>query len=585
MAENTTTYTWTEWDKAMTEAFFKQQYQDNTALNNAMNEYTQTGTFSKADEKAFDTFRGTYWTNASTVSQVTPATSTTSATPQPVITEVKPTTTASQAIQDQAAAQAKLEAERTAQEQARIAEQKATADAAVKTQEELATKWEINIKESDARQAALEAEKQALIDKQKTEALDAAEKAKENTMSQLEKEQAAQKAKDDAAILEAQEKQAVAEMQSNWAFNKMWLTFSSWAILQTQSIATKWATAIAQLKVQASYNQAVIATKVWEIEATYNKTIRDITNAATEQSISVRTEASNRIKETQNNLLLNEKEKVKEISTILKEYKAEQYKLEDDIYVRTKEQSNKIIEQVEKLQTAMKTETTAAKEDINTLMNSWTWNTLTVAQQVEYAKKAGMSLSEVIKNVNWYINTEAYKIMKALVWDTYIPTTAQSEAIINDTNRLMSIWKSMSEAVNIATNRVIKNSKEYILKQKEEAAKANYNIKQYTKVATAKTTTTKANTSSSSSSTPASALNREIRLYEWRPVVWIINEMTWKWSPVTDDKWTLIDAIDYTIDKKWNPVKKWSLNINGKSQSWTPFDRAREAVKNNKTNE
>lgn len=523
MADNIT-YTWTEWNKAMAEAFFKQQYQDSTALNNAMNEFSQTGTFSKADEKAFDTFRSTYWNNTSTTSQATP-----NSTVSPsVTTEVKPTTTTSQAIQDQAAAQAKIEAERTAQEQARIVEQKATADAAVKTQEELAAKSEANIKESDAKQAAIEAEKQALIDKQKAEALDAAEKSKENTMALLEKEQALQKAKDDAAILEAQEKQAVAEMQSNWAFNKMWLTFSSWAILQTQSIATKWATVIAQLKVQANYNQALIATKVWEIEATYNKTIRDITNAATEQSIAVKTEASNRIKETQNNLLLNEKDKVKEISTILKEYKAEQYKLEDDIYVRTKEQSNKVIEQVEKLQNAMKTETTAAKEDINTLMNSWTWNTLTVAQQAEYARKAGMSLSEVTKNVNWYINTEAYKIMKALVWDTYIPTTAQSEAIINDTNRLMSIWKSMSEAVNIATNRIIKNSKEYILKQKEEAAKANYNIKQYTKTATAtwSTSTKKDKT---------------------------------KYTYIQTDKWLL--AIDpYT--NKWNLINVWWETIN-----------------------
>ena len=471
-------YTWTEWNKAMTEAFFKQQYPDSTALNNAINEYTQTGTFSKTDETAFDTFRKNYWTaNASTSTNASAGASTwtTTTTANAWTTDtagkiVSPTTVTAEWWLANVINNAEEVNKNITQEAVNNANQQITdiADQSktdIANAEKTAAQKAANLAADKIEQEALDAENQKAIDDAKKQAIEYAEKTKDNEIKAAQDEAELQKMKDEAAIKEAQEKMEVASQQANFAFNKMWLTFSSWAVLQSQSITNKWAAAIASLKIQANYNQAAIKTKIAQISLDYTKIINDAINTAVDKSNTLKTDTAKRMSDYRNNLTLNEEQKNEKISSLTKEYRTEKYKLQNDINATLQAASDKAVESAAKLQAALKDEQSSAKMKIETMMNSWTWNTLTQAQKENYAKQAWMTLIEVNKTSNWYITKNAYSIIsKAIEW--YIPTTQETEAIINDTNRLMTMWKSMDEAINIATNRVINNNATYKLQQK-----------------------------------------------------------------------------------------------------------------------
>lgn len=507
-----------------------------------MNEFKDTWSFSNS---TYDKLKPQVITTPVTWSESLKIESPTSIDPKTsVFNEVTANTWVANAIKTEAEAQQNIYDKTITTQTERKDEINKQLELDKKAAEDLAIKEQAIIDKQNADKAAVEKEQQQLIDKAKQDELDYIEKSKNASLSALKAEQELQRVKDEAAIKEAAAKQEVASQQANWAFNKMWLTFSSSAVLQTQSIATQWATAIAQLKVQANYNQAQIAARAAEVELWYTKEVNKVINDATDRSLTLKNNTITRIWEYQNNLLLTEKEKKTSIDNLLKAYKTEKWALEDYTTKLMKEKSDDAITKAEKLQATLKVEENSQRDKISTLMNTWAWYWLTTSQQNDMMKKAWMNSNEINTANNNYIATESYKMMNKVIWDDFVPSQVEMEAIVNDTNNLLRVGKSMVEAITIATSKIIQNSAKYKLAQqvKEKALKDSMKDK-----------------AKAVAKAPAWPKASDFNIINTKDWLIRINKITWDITPITKS-----DASAY--------FEQWDINPNPKKEDETLAD-------------
>jgi len=358
-------------------------------------------------------------------------------------------------------------------------------DAVTRTEDYADKKIEIINKTSDE-QAKIEADKAALLEQSKQDTLDALKAEQDASKARQEAEleaarqaQALQEQKDKDAIIQAEADMEVAQQQSAWAFNKLWLNFSSGAVLMTQKIATDGAAQLATLKVQANYNQAKLTVDVEKLneeinksQLEYTKQINDTIFKYDNMALDLKSQSTNRIAEVQNNLLLTNAEKEEKINTILKDLKDWNRNLEDKLQTDQERLTNNIISKTKQLQTEH--ERIQEKWKVKLSEDILTWNIMNMSPEElnREEDKLGLPRWSIMQKTTDYISKWIRNMYDTTLWkDVLINNMADMDL---EVKKLMKQWKTTNEAISIVWTKYIENSPEYKAKKAAEKAKMSW---------------------------------------------------------------------------------------------------------------
>jgi len=335
------------------------------------------------------------------------------------------------------------------------------------------------IREQDEKLSWLEEERKARLEWEKTWEVERLQKEKDLSMrlaeaerNKLEASQEYQRIQNENAIVQAEAEIEIERQKSAWAYQKLWLGFSSWIINQSQQIATDWIANIAQIKAKMSYDEALTWVEVSKVNVELekanleyswliNKTISNYSDKLDDLDL----QTEKRIESTNRSLLLSTQEKEDKTAKILSDYRGEVSGLErqhiDDMF---KIQDRWFKYQTE-IQNQIEKDRNLAKENINNKITSWALFEMNDVELDALARKAWLNLIDLssIKksSIAKSVSTNSAKMMG----EGYI-TSEETRAEINgNVTRLMEGWSTLEEATAIATKQVLSKTPEYKARQ------------------------------------------------------------------------------------------------------------------------
>lgn len=260
------------------------------------------------------------------------------------------------------------------------------------------------------------------------------------------------------AVEEAETKVEVAKQQSTWAFNKLWLWFSSWIINEVQRIATNWATAIAKLKVTWAKLVADSQIQVLQLEQKYSSEINWIVDKYTDVQIKNDQDTINRISDVQNNLLLNQKQKQDKVNELTDNYVKSQKEIEDELRKEQERLTDKTVAQATALANEKDRQKNVSIGELWVQLQSGNLVRLTDAQRLEQEMKLGLP--------TWTINSQISESVSQSFRQAF-DVTASPAFPINNMPQLtkeaqdeMKQGRSFTEAIqNVMSREISRNSK------------------------------------------------------------------------------------------------------------------------------
>lgn len=367
-----------------------------------------------------------------------------------------------------------------AQEDAKLKqeEDKKLAEDLAKKQEDLNKQREQNAKDLEqASQNIIEQQKQQSIDllnnaKLKTEALNNERLASQEVATKLQKEA------DNKAIEQAKVEMDVAQQQANWAMWKLWITFSSYAVWQTQQIANKWALAIAQLKVTANSNQMLWVTalndikqKTIDLETSYTQSINKAINNASTASLKIKEATATQIDDINNNRLLNETAKAKKIAEITQQYRDDKKAALDDFYTKAKEISQDHIDNATAISNQIQIWNKAQLDRLNQSVLDWSFAKLSLEDKAKLEAQLWMSTWTIDLMIKAQTTKSIRESLQNAIWKDYLPSLNYINSLSEQVKWLMDTWMWMEEAVNAIVWKALPQNADY--KTMKEAKKSS----------------------------------------------------------------------------------------------------------------
>lgn len=348
-----------------------------------------------------------------------------------------------------------------------------------------------------------------------------------------------QKKKDEEAIFFAERNVEIEKQKSAWAFNKLWLSFSSWVILQSQDIATRWALQIATLKVQANFNQTKLQLEASKIQSDYTKETNRIIDKYTDIQIKNKQDIATRIENTNNNLLLNEEQKQAEINRLKDEFVSSSRELSDEMNAEQERLADKWIKQAQDLEGTLTDAENVAKDEFNRRVSNWTYFNLSNSEKNRLSQEMWIDLSEMEASVDTTINSAVRAMFDTIVWpDQTIPNQPQ---ILSDIKWLLTkSGYSLERAINEVTLPQIRETEWFKAIEAEKERKETLQQLQIEKA--------KADIERTKWLTAAQKNIAKKGLNAWvssASLLWLTNKITKGWTfDATDEKtlWTLADA-------------------------------------------
>ena len=320
------------------------------------------------------------------------------------------------------------------------------------------------IKEAQTK-TRLEEEKQSELDNLKKK------QSLEEEMANAEREKLSaeaeyQRIQNQNAIIEANKNIEIQRQQSAWAYQKLWLWFSSWIINQSQQIATDWIAKIAEIKAKMNYNEAMtwveqskINTQLKQIEIEYAWLINTTISSYSDKLDDLDTNAEKRIQDLTKNLLLNNQQKDTKINEVLKEYRNQKTTLErqhiDDmmkIQDRWFTYQKEVEAQVEK-QKEVKL-TNLSEELLN-----WTLAWMSAIEISKREDELWLPRWTINQKMDWLIRQWIRWMVDVTIWKDYI--IWDIEYLKSQIVTQMKQWRTLWEAVDIIWGNYIKNNSEY----------------------------------------------------------------------------------------------------------------------------
>jgi len=331
----------------------------------------------------------------------------------------------------------------------------------------------------DEKLSLLEDERRVRLEDEKAWEVERLQKEKDLSMrlaeadrEKLEASQEYQRIQNENSIIEAEAAIEIERQQSAWAYQKLWLGFSSWIINQSQQIATDWIAAIAQIKAKMSYNEAFTWVEISKVgielekaNLQYSWLINQTINTYSDKLDDLDEQAEKRIQDTTKSLLLSTQEKEEAIDGILKDYRSEVGDLErqhiDDM-IKIQDRWYKY--QID-IQNQIEKDQGLAKENINDKITSWALFEMNDVELDTLARKAWLNLIDLTSIKKSSIAKSVSANVSKMMGEGYI-TSEETRAEINgNVHRLMEGWSTLEEATAIATKQVLSETPEYKARQ------------------------------------------------------------------------------------------------------------------------
>ena len=340
----------------------------------------------------------------------------------------------------------------------------------LQTQEFAADRGEI-LKQKDESLAQVEANIHDLANNRAVRDAEALTRVKNSELEKANLAVEEQKLTNDLAIQDAEVKIETAKQQATWAFNKLWLGFSSGIINEVQRIATRGANELALTKVKGAKMLADTKVEVSKLEFQYASEINWMIDKYTDVQIGNKQNSAQRISDTQNNILMNSKQKEDAINKIKDEYKTETRTIQDDMRKEQERLADKLIGQTKTLEQQVSYEQNEERTSINRQFDNGTWFTLTPRQQWEQLAKAGLWLEEGAAMENTIFGKSITKEVDTALGGKVTITWADRWNIQNLSKNYMQGGLVFEEATKRATLDYIKNTPRLrVVQQVQDAA-------------------------------------------------------------------------------------------------------------------
>lgn len=426
---------------------------------------------------------------------------------------------------------------------ARIAEDEKIKNEKTAQAEKAYSAYEENIRNMNEKQAWFENEMRTMINDMLWRDLQNYQKTLDTQTNLQVAAQELQTYNDNKAITDYERKLEVQQMQSAWAFNKMWAAFSSSAITTWNKIAMDWAEAIAWLKVKANYNQAKIANDAAELQFEYQKDINNTIDKYTELWLKLKQQSIERVYNTTNSIISNDKEKQEQVNKISDEYIKSKRKLADDLYAELKTDRDRRLEQVQLLQQEMQAMEEINLEKSRLRVASWEYAQMSIADRRRLEWEAWLPPWTLDADMHSQINKLITETFDAVLWAWSLVTNR--EAMVQEIIQEMKNGRNLETAATYVIERSLKTNPEYLAKQ--EAAKQKATL--YTAETNEKLSSMWINDFSSlytGSNWPAYANNNPWNIKD----VWFWGEAGWrgwftKFNTIEDWMNALISKLDY----------------------------------------
>ena len=403
---------------------------------------------------------------------------------------------------------------------------------------------------------------------------------KENNISLLNAQNERQRIENEETIRQAKTDVEISRQQSAWAYNKLWLGFSSWVINQSQQIATEWIAKIAEIKANASYQEATISNQIGTLEYQYSSDINATIDNYTDKITELQESAIARVEATNRNIRTNNNDKNSEIADIEKSVKDELKDLERQHIEDITNIKDKWIGYLQDIQASVADfrEKEIAKLDVQ--VQNGTIVNLSPEQIAKYEKQLDLPAWTINAQLDTNINQRIRSEFDNFIGPDYLIENISS--LSAEIKNEMKNWRSFEEATSIVIGRELSTNQAY--KAKEEA-----------KIAEAKAIEDKANLErdkfdewvrqfdenldylkgrdeennridNSKLSEQERQFNIENWVWTWDTWVWLKAWDTWNWYKVTQAFW------DKSVNSKDTGANWWTPWNDIAIPKWTPIN-------------
>ena len=361
-----------------------------------------------------------------------------------------------------------------AKRQQELADAEARKNEKIKQEEEYRKKQEDLIKEKEKEVWDVQAEIDRKAEQAKQAEIDLLEKEKADALKLQQAKNELQEQKDAEAIRQAEIQVEVDRQRAAIAYNKLWLSFSSGIIQQSQAISDNAAIKIATLKTEANFNQTQAAADLNKIQFEYTRSINETIDKYTTIQLNNKKDIAERINATKTNLLLNNKEKQDRENELIDEYNELKTTTAKELAAEQERLADKAIAQAQAIENRYKAEQAEKKTATDTEITQWMLSRMTdieiAAKEKELWLPAGTLKAQEKDQMLSSIRT-AYD---GLIWKDY--AISNVDKIMSNTQSYMKQWKTMYEALTLAINEDLKTNPTYLSMQRAEKAKRDATI-------------------------------------------------------------------------------------------------------------
>lgn len=295
----------------------------------------------------------------------------------------------------------------------------------------------------------------------------------------LEASKAQQKLVDEQNIKNQEIANNVAEQQTAWAFAKLGLSFSSWAIVQAQQVAQNWAYAIANLQSSVVKNQTSIEKDIATLKSDYADLINENINKYWDLVAWYKEKAIERINTMAMNKITSSEDILKEKKRIADDFRKTVMQLEKDMKADQRELASFAVENAEKIRLNSERIKSDEVKKFDWLLSSWQISRLSPNEITAMEDKLGLARWEISWKVNTHISQSIRTELDNIAWKEYYPNNMND--LVNKVQEEMRAWRDYQTALNtiIAREKTTNPEIKKAIDTKNASANAEIELKQY----------------------------------------------------------------------------------------------------------
>lgn len=286
-----------------------------------------------------------------------------------------------------------------------------------------------------------------IIDDQNAQML----REKEVAVADLEASKAQQRLVDEENIRQHKITVEVEKQQSAWAFNKLWLAFSSWIILQSQKIAQDWAYQIARLKSDLVKNQTSLEKDIIQVQNDYTSMINDNINKYNDLVSEFKRSAIDRINSITLNKLANSEDLLKEKKSVADDFR----KTITDLEAQFRQDQRTLADDAVKNAEAIRINSDRIKNEkltqLEWQLSSWNLSRMSPTDIAKLEQELWLSQWEIQAKVNTWITSSIRAELDKIAWADYYPENMNE--LVRKVNEEMKAWRDFQTALNTVISR------------------------------------------------------------------------------------------------------------------------------------